>query len=262
METNLVDLKIARPDGDAAGEAMTALTYAESFAITTSSDSVKAQEARARLNTRIKALTDARMTLTRPIDASKKVIMDFFAGPLTTLERAKRLFDQKIIAYDDEQELIRLEAQRKAEAEAAKERRRLQEIADAAQRKAEAEAAEKRRLAEEAAGAGRAEEAAKLQAQAARVEERAADKAEDFNSRAAAVVAPIIQSEAVKAQGTSLRENWVFEITDASKINPQFLMPDEVKIGKLVKSMKADAAALIGPGVRVFAEKILASRRA
>jgi len=262
MQTNLVDLKIPQPDGDAATEAMTALTYATEFAIATASDSMKAQEARARLNTKIKTLTEARLALTRPIDVAKKTIMDFFAAPIAKLEEAKRTLDRKIIAWDDEQERIRLEAQRKAEAEAETERRRLQAIADEAKRKADEEAAAKRRAAEEAAAAGRAEEAAKLRAQAERVETRAEAKVAQFEERAASVVAPIIQADTQSVVGTTKRENWTFRITDPSKINAAFLMPDEVKIGKLVKSMKGDAAALIGAGVEVYAEKILASRRA
>lgn len=241
---------------------MSAMTYAETFAITTSSDSVKAQEARARLNTKINTLKDARMTLTRPLDAAKKTIIDFFAAPILKLERAKNLFDQKIIAWDDEQDRIRQEEQRRVEAKAAAERKRLQDIADEAKRKADAEAAEKRKAAEEAAAAGRQADAERLKAQADRVEQRAQDKADRFEERAAAVVAPIIQADTQTAAGTSKRENWTFEITDPSKINPAFLMPDEVKIGKIVKSMKLDAVSVVGPGIRVFAEKILASRRA
>ena len=262
MQTNLVDLKIPQPDGDAATEAMTALTYATDFAIATASDSMKAQEARARLNTKIKTLTEARLALTRPIDAAKKTIMDFFASPIAKLEEAKKVLDRKIIAWDDEQERIRIEEQRKAEAAAAAERRRLEEQAAAAKRKAEAEAAAARKAAEDAAAAGRAEEAAKLLARADRVEQKAEERAEVLEGRAAAVVAPIIQADTQSVVGTTKRENWTFRITDPSKINAAFLMPDEVKIGKLVKSMKGDAAALIGAGVEVYAEKILASRRA
>src|SRR5258708_1530968 len=103
---NLVQLSIPTPDGDAASESNKALIYAEGLAVASASDSAKAQEARARLNTRIKVLTDARMALTRPIDAAKKTIMDFFAGPISTLTRAKNILDEKVIAWDTQQEEI------------------------------------------------------------------------------------------------------------------------------------------------------------
>jgi hypothetical protein len=258
---NLVELNIPKPDDSARTEAMTMVAYAKDFTIASSSDSVKAQEARARIVTRAKALNDARMTLTRPIDAAKKVIMDFFAPTIGQLDDAKVIFDRKIIAWDTEQNRIRQEAQRKEEEKAAAERRRLQAIADAAAQKAAAEAAAKREAAEKAAAEGRAAEAAKLHAQAASVEERGLAKVEQFESRAATVVAPIVQADTAKAAGVSMRDNWCFEIIDPSKVSDKFKMPDEKKIGALVKSMKGDAAAIVG-GIRVYAEKILASRRA
>lgn len=259
---NLVQLSIPTPDSKESDSAMTMVAYAEQFAIETTSDSAKAQEARARINTRIKTMTESRLIMTRPLDAAKKTIMDWWNAPISALERAKVIFDKKIIAYDTEQDRLRRLEQQRQEEIAAKERRRLQAIAEEATRKANAEAAEKRRLATVAEQEGRAADAAKLAAQATRVEEKAEAKAEQFETRAAAVVAPIIQSEAPKVTGTSLRENWTFRITDPTKINAAFLMPDEAKIGKLVKSMKGDAAALIGAGIEVFSEKILASRRA
>ena len=111
---NLVQLSIPTPDGDASKESMTAVEYAKSFELTSSSDQAKAQEARIRLNSRIKSLTDARLALTRPIDAAKKVIMDFFAGPIAvTFTQAKDLLDGKIIAYENEQERQRRAEQRR-----------------------------------------------------------------------------------------------------------------------------------------------------
>lgn len=259
--SNLVNLSIPTPAGDAASEAMTAMTYAEAFTIATSSDSAKAQEARARLNSRIKALNDARLELTRPIDVAKKKIMDFFAGPVALFERARNALDKKIITYENEQEELRRAEQRRLDKIAEDERRRLQSIADEAKRKADAEAAEIRRKADEAAAAGRADEAAKLVAKAVRVEEKADAKAEVFENRAASTVAPVAQIETAKVAGTNMRDVWKFEVTDLSKINPQFLMADETKIGKIVQSLKGDAVGVVGAGLRVFSEKILASRR-
>ncbi len=260
---NLVQLSIPTPAGDAASEAMTAVTYAESFTVTTSSDSAKAQEARARINTKIKALNDARLALTRPIDAAKKVIMDFFAGPVAQFERAKVALDGKILAYDKQQEALRKAEQRRLDKIAEDERRRLQAIADETARKAREEADKKRREAEAAAAAGRQAEADKLRAQAARVEEKAADKADAFESRAAAVVAPIVQADTARVAGTAFRDNWKWRVKDKAKINEAFMMrvPNEVAIDGVVKSMKDEAPSVVGEGIEVYNERGLASRR-
>lgn len=257
---NLVQLSIPTPDGDAASESNKALIYAESFAVTSASDSAKAQEARARLNTRIKMLTEARLALTRPIDAAKKTIMDFFAGPIATLTRAKGIFDDKILAYDHAQEEIRKAEQRRLDKIAEDQRRELQRKADEARRKADEEAAAKRKAAEEAAAAGRQAEADRLRAQAVKVEEKAADKADAYQDRAAAVVAPVAQADTARIAGTTTRETPVFEIIDASKINPQFMTPDEVKIGRVVRSLGLAAADVVG-GIKVTMKKGLASQR-
>jgi hypothetical protein len=119
-----------------------------------------------------------------------------------------------------------------------------------------------RRQAEEAEAAGRAEEAVKLAAQAAKVEEKAAAKAESLEERAACVVAPVIQREMPKIAGQRETETWHFEIKDPSVIPSAFMTPDEVKIGKLVRSMKSDAQAVLGKGVRVYSRKGLASTAA
>jgi hypothetical protein len=257
---NLVQLSIPTPDGDAASESNKALIYAESFAVVSASDSAKAQEARARLNTRIKTLIEARLALTRPIDAAKKTIMDFFAGPIATLTRAKGLFDEKVLAYDEEQEELRRAEQRRLDKIAEDERKRLQAIADETARKAREEADKKRREAEAAAAAGRQAEADRLRAAAARVEEKAADKVEVFETRASSVVAPIAQADTARIAGTSTRETPVFEILDASQIKPQFMMADEVKIGRVVRSLGLAAADVVG-GIKVTMKKGLASQR-
>lgn len=243
-------------------KAMSALTYAETFAIASASDSAKGQEASQRLNTQIKVLDDKRKELTRPLDALKTKWMEFFGGPIEKFKKAKGIIDAKVIAWNKEQDEIRKAEQRRLDKIAADEQKRLQAIADEARRKADAEAAEKRKQAEAAAAAGRAAEAARLNAQAQRVEEKADAKVEAFETRASSVVAPIAQADTAKVAGSSFRDVWEFEVTDLSKINAAFLMADEVKIGRIVQSLKADAVGVVGAGIKVTSRKILASRRA
>lgn len=259
--TNLVHLSIPTPAGDEASESNKALIYAEGLQVISVRDSAVAQEARARLNTRIRILNDARMDLTRPIDAAKKKIMDFFAGPIATLTKAKLILDDKVIAWEQQQERLRRIEQARLDKIADDERRRLQAIADEAKRKADAEAAEKRKQAEAAAAAGRAAEAARLMAQAQRVEEKADAKVETFETRASSVVAPIAQADTAQVAGTTFREVPEFYIGDAAQINAQFMTPDMVKIGKIVQSLKLEAPSVVGAGLVVRLKKILASRR-
>jgi uncharacterized membrane protein YqiK len=261
VATNLVHLSIPTPAGDEASESNKALIYAEGLAVVSSSDSAKAQEVRAQLNTRIKTLDDARKTLTRPIDAAKKTIMDFFAGPIATLTKAKGIVDAKVIAWDAEQERLRRIEQARLDKIAEDERKRLQAIADDAKRKADAEAEQLRKDAEAAAAAGRAEEALKLQAKATRVEEKADAKVETFETRASSVVAPIAQANTARVAGTQFRDHYEFEILDATKINASFMTPDLVKIGTVVKSLKGEAVGVVGAGLKVTSRKIMASGR-
>lgn len=170
-----------------------------------------------------KRLDDLRKSMTRPLDAAKKAIMDFFRAPEDQLARAESGIKRAMIAFSEEQERIRREEQRKAEEAARKERERLE--------------AQARKAAE----SGKAE------------------KAEQLEERAAAVVAPVIQREPPKVAGVSVRKVWKFEITDPSKINPTFLMPDETKIRKQVLALGADAASIVGPGVRIYQENQYAS---
>lgn len=206
-----------------------------------------------------KKLDELRKSMTRPLDAAKKAIMDFFRAPEDKLARAEAGIKRAMVTYQDEQERIRREEQRKAEEAARRERERLEALAREAARKAAEKAAAERRAAEEAAAAGLAEEAARLTAKAAATEQKAAEQVDAIDQRAAAVVAPIIQREAPKVSGVSTREVWKFEITDPTKINAAFLMPDDQKIRRQVAALKGDAAAVIGPGVRIWSEKSLAA---
>ena len=70
------------------------------------------------------------------------------------------------------------------------------------------------------------------------------------------VVLPKIQS---KIEGISTRKVFKFKITDIKKIKPDFLMPDEKKIGAMVRATGKAAEGLIG-GIAVYEDIITASR--
>lgn len=263
----LVQLSIPTPAGDAKNEAAKALTYAQGVTIASADDSIVAQEARASINTRIKTLTDARLALTRPIDVAKKVIMDFFGGPIGVLEQAKGLLDGKVIAYDNEQEQVRKEAQRKLDEAAQRERDRIAAEATERQRVADEEAQRLRDEATALEAAGDISGAEKLANKACKVEEKAQARVEVLQDRAAQVVAPIISRGSAKAPGSMFRDNWKWRLTDIAKVSASFKheVPRDAAIDAIVKSMKGDAEsikAVVGAGIEIYNDRGLASKRA
>lgn len=235
-------------------------TYAASYAVATAEQYQHGADDLKRVKAAQKRMEEARTGITGPMNAALKKVNDFFRAPTERLATIERTIKGALTRYADEQERIRREEQRKVEEAARRERERLEAQAREAERKAAEKAAAERKAAEAAAAAGRAEEAARLAAKAAATEAKAAEKVEAIDMRAAAVVAPIIQREAPKVDGLHMREVWRFEIVDPAKINAAFLIPDEQKIRKHVTALKGGAAAAIGPGVRVWSERVTASR--
>ena len=92
---------------------------------------------------RIKTLEEIRMGQTRPLDESKKRIMDFFRVPIQKLDDAKNYLNQIMVKWVEEQERKRKEEERKLQEEAHKraEETALQQAleAEAAGEKEEAE---------------------------------------------------------------------------------------------------------------------------
>jgi len=139
------------------------------------------------------------------------------------LREAEAIIKPKLSAYDAEQERIRLEAERKAQAEAVRleEERRLQEAIEA---------------------------------------EQSGDTAEaDAIIASPAYVAPVsIPKTTPKVQGITYRETWNYEITDINKLPREYLKPDEVKIGQVVRALRSAARI---PGIRVYSSRTVAAGR-
>lgn len=229
---------------------------AQTYRVTTPVQYSDAGEQLKQIKGAMKRLDDLRKGMTRPLDAAKKAIMDFFRGPEEKLTRAESGIKRAMIAFSDEQERIRREEQRKAEETARKERERIEAQAREAERKAQEKAAADRRAADEAAAAGRAAEAAKLRAAAVATEEKAAAKAEALAVQASTVVAPVIHREPPRVSGINTREVWKFEVTDPAAVPREYLSVDESKIRRVVGALKGDTKIA---GVRVYSERALAS---
>jgi hypothetical protein len=165
-------------------------------------------------------IEDARTRITKPLNdalretnAQAKLAAAPFLADELVIKRA-------MIAYSDAQDRLREEQQRRDNEAAAKEQRRLQEIADRA---------------------------------AAKGQE---GKAEIFQERAQSVVAPVAQQAAPKVGGISIPKVWVFEITDEDLIPREYMVVDETRIRRVVTALKGDTKI---PGVRVFEQKRIAA---
>ena len=132
------------------------------------------------------------------------------------LKEGEAILKSSIRAYMDEVERIRRE-----------EERRLQEIA----RKQE----EERRLAEA------------LQAEA----EGNKEEAEAILEEPAYIPMPTVKADIPKVDNRLFRKVWKFKIVDIKKIPIQYLMPDMVKIGGVVRAMK-DKTDI--PGIQIYEE--------
>jgi hypothetical protein len=101
-------------------------------------------------------------------------------------------------------------------------------------------------------------EAAAL-AEAERLE--AAGHTEAAEEKITAPVVPVVSApppEEPKAAGVSARMVSKYRIIDPSAIDRDYLMPDEKKIGQVVRAMGADAERLIG-GIEVYEEPVIAA---
>lgn len=200
-------------------------TRLQTFVVAKITTPVQYQDAAAEL-VRIKGvkskLEDLRFSMTRPLDAAKTAIMDFFRKPQQSLVDAETRLKAALTEYDREQERIAEEARRKA-----------QEEADRARRFEEQRAA---RLAEQGA----------------------TEAAQEAQQRAAVVQTPVIQAATPKAAGISYRDEYCFQVVDPDLVPREFLMVDQAKIRQRVDASKG---ACDIAGVRVWTEKRIAARR-
>jgi hypothetical protein len=186
------------------------------FKITCQSEYDQAGEFRKTIKTRYKEIEEMRFSFTRPLDALKKRWTEIFQAPLDKLTAADNALNRARISYYNEIERKRQEEQDKINREA--ERKRLE--------------AEKKAEAARQAGDDK--------------------KAEKYERKAEQIIAPVIAPNINKTEGTSIRKTWKFQITDENLIPREYLMPDTVAIGKMIRA-RGDKANI--PGVKVFSEE-------
>lgn len=145
------------------------------------------------------------------------------------LDEAERIVKRTIAGYLAEEDRKR----REAEAERAR-----------IEAEARAEADKKLRAVEKAEAKGNFAKAEALAQEAVNVMEAKIEEA------------PVVPDAPV-ATGLSLRKVWKFRIKDAALLPREYLIPDEVKIGRVVRALKGDAKI---PGVSVYSEDDVSSR--
>jgi len=256
MSDPLLSLVVADPGPELMHHSNSVIATAQSFIISVDGYEGAASNLKG-AKALVKEIEAKRTEITGPINAGLKKLNALFATISAPAEQAVKVYDAKMLSYRQEQERIAAEAQRKLEAEAAKRREELERQAREAERKAREKADEERRQAEAAAAAGRAEEAAKMRAAAAERERKAAEQAAERREAAAAVVAPTVVVEVPKVAGHSVIETWGFAVVDANLIPREYLMPDEDRIGKVVRALKATTNI---PGIKVIRGERQASR--
>ena len=196
--------------------------------ISNQSDYEAASAVLSEVKSRYKELDAQRKEITKPIDAAKKAVMDLFKTPLELLEKAESKIKGLMIGYTNEQE-------RKAREEQA----RLQRLADA-------EAAKQKKILEEkiarAEASGKTEKAEELQMQKETI---------------TPIVAPIIAPQIETPKGVSYREQWSAEIIDEKLIPREYLIVNLQALNKIAAATKGTISV---PGVRFVSTKILASR--
>lgn len=235
-----------------------------------------------------------RTTITKPLDATKKAIMDFFKPPTERLQEAERIVkQQKIGPYLQRVEAERQAEERRLQEAAEKERQRIaaesrrkEEQAAAARAKAEQEARDRQKQAEEAEerrrkaeAEGNAVAAAKAAAEAAKAQEQARNallngsaKADELQAQAHAkmevsqgIATPTVErSEGPK--GLSARKKYDAEVVNkmalikaiAEGVAPATLLKvDETALRQYATAVKEGFNL---PGCRLVTSDVIASR--
>lgn len=183
------------------------------------------------IKAKAKELETTRKAMTKPLDDSKKKIMDFFRQPQEYLKNAEATIKRAMLAYTEEQEAAR----RKAEAEAREKARKEQE--------------KLRKRAEAAAAKGQTE------------------KAEALETQADTVVTPIVpKAQTQQPAGVSMREVWSAEVTDARALLQAVLdgkVPDvaiSINMKVLNQQAKSLKNSLNWPGVKAVCQKTVAAK--
>ena len=187
-----------------------------------------------KIKSKAKELDGLRKSLTKPIDESKKRIMELFKEPLEYLTSAEACVKKAMISWQTEQEKIRQAEQTKL---------------------AEMQRKEEEKLRQQAAK--EAAKAESLKTDAAKA--NAAAKAEELKAKAEAIssMTTTVESKVQEVSGVSTRKVWKFQITDVNEIPREYMIPDEKYIGQIIR---ASAGKKEITGIRIYSENVISSK--
>ncbi len=174
----LVPIEVGQPDEQLFDDSKEMLELAKDWEIETPEMAHAAADDLRQVKALYKDLEANRKAITGPLLKAKSKIDDMFKPALGWLKESERLLKAEILQYQQTEARIARAAQAKADEEARKEREVLERKAKVA--------------------------AATLQK----------DKAEELRVEAEAVVAPVVESEAPKLAGVSVRKVWKARLTD------------------------------------------------
>jgi len=200
----------------------TALKF-QDFKVTTQEQYTTAGDYLRSIKQSSKKLEDLRVSMTKPLDESKRRIMDLFRQPLEKLIQAELALKRGMLGYQQEQERKRREEEDRLQEIARKEAERLSRRADKAEDKGNIAKAEELRL----------------------------------KSQETASITPFVAPTIQKAEGTSTKKLWKFEVVNSDLIPREYLTPDLIKIGKMVR---ASGEILSIPGIKIYSEETLSIR--
>jgi chromosome segregation ATPase len=222
-----------------------------------------------------KSLESCRTEMKKPALEAGRMIDAFFKPYQSQLKNAETSIKNGISAYQREEQRKQAEKQRILDEQARKERERIEREAQRAREKAEAEQREleriqleKQKLAESQAPEAVAQLATleKQESKVAAKIEKQELKAEQSESLAQSIVAPVVQTEAPKIAGLSSREVWSAEVTDIKALcravadGMVSVNAVEANMSYLNKLAKMDKDQMSIPGAKAVKETSIASR--
>lgn len=174
-----------------------------------------------------KAIEDKHKEITKPLDQAKKAVMDLFRNPLIKLAEAESIVKRSMVTFEDEQERIRKEQEKKLRKQAAAEEARKKKALEERAKKAEEQ--------------GKAEKAEELR-----------EKAEETH-----VEAPVLAPRTEKPKGIAYKIRWTAIVVDFKALPDEYKLPNMSMLNKLAQATKGKIPVA---GVEFKSEKEVASR--
>lgn len=250
-------------------DAKTALKNAQELVIAGDDDCRLAKEDWVKHRETQKIVEDDRTSLTGPINDALKQINAIYKESATDLTAARDLLNQKVQTYQQEQEQIRLKAEREAQEKARKEEERIRREKEEQERqwrlKEEARRKQAEELARKAANERNEAKRAEMEAQAEKARQEAAKAQEKADERArqaaeAFVPAPVIEKTVVKVAGAKKVVRYYARVLDAKKVPVEWagrvIRPvDEKTLNQIASGLKTTVSPI--EGVQFYSEESL-----